>query len=73
MNAQEKIEKLISYIKEGRTVRVSTPLRVTDIEAKHLAQWEKAGRPLLRAGKNSMYMASGKKYVCIDFCRIEVF
>jgi hypothetical protein len=69
MNAQEKIEKLIAVVKSGKVLHVCTPLRVTLISQSSMDRFDKAGMPLLKAIGDSMYMANGSKYVCIDYCK----
>lgn len=71
-SAQEKIESLLEHIKNGKTVVISTHTKATQITPKTLAQWEKSGHTLLKAAGNNMYMASGKSFVCIDYCNISI-
>lgn len=72
MNAEQKIAKILEVINSGKTIFVCTPLRATKITKKTIAQFEKIGRPVLKAKGDSMYMTSGNGYVCIDYCRITV-
>lgn len=69
MTPAEKVERLFTLLKEGKTLYISTTLRATRVTQKHVDKWEAAGRPLFKADGKSMYMASGKKYVCIDYCK----
>ena len=70
MTAQDKINKMIEVIEAGRTVYVTTCTRSTKITKATLARWTKNGHTLLKASGDSMYMASGSKFVCIDYCKI---
>lgn len=72
MTAEEKIAKLLEYIRSGRTVWISTAWKCTEITPKTLAEWDKAGLTLLKAKGNSMYIAAGKRFECIDYCDIRV-
>jgi len=72
MNAQEKVDKIIETLREGKTIYISTALRSYKITKKTLASWDKAGLQLFKAEGNSMYMASGKKFLCIDYCQFTV-
>jgi hypothetical protein len=70
MNAAEKIGKIVETIKSGHTVYVTTATRSTKITPNTLKKWDEAGHELFRASGDSMYMASGNKFVCIDYCKI---
>lgn len=70
MTPQAKIAKIIETIESGKTVYISTALRVTPVTSKTLAKFRAAGYELFNADSKSTYMLSGKKYVCIDYCRI---
>jgi hypothetical protein len=58
----------LAHVAQGGRLVVPTYTRVTVIEAKHLAAWDKAGKPLLtedgdgyrmRSGKGSVYLIPG--------------
>ena len=70
MEAIDKVNKILEVIESGKTVFITTATRSTKITPKTLKTWQKAGNTLLKAAGNSMYMASGNKFVCIDYCRI---
>ena len=70
MTAQEKIDKILETVRAGKTVYITTYTRSTKIDQKALNRFEKAGAVLLKAHGDSMYMAAGKKFVCIDYCAI---
>lgn len=71
MNAQDKIKKILDIIKSGKTIYISTATRSTKITPKTLNNWEKSGHTLLKAVGKNMFMASGNKFVCIDYCSIK--
>lgn len=54
----------------GKTVRVATAMRVTNVTPKTAQQFEKSGRPIFRASDKSLYMSVGRRYDCIDYCSI---
>ena len=70
MTAQEKINKIIETIESGKTVYITSMTRSTKITKATLKRWEKNGHTLLKSSGNSMYVASGSKFVCIDYCKI---
>lgn len=72
MNAQEKLSKLLSVLSSGKTVYISTYLRCTKITAKHIAKFEEIGRPLFKVSGNSLFMSVGKRYDCIDYCKVTM-
>ncbi|MNY59059.1 hypothetical protein D3C86_1954650 [compost metagenome] len=72
MNAQQKIDKILNTVKEGKTVYITTALRSYKITQKTLSSWEKSGLELFKVQGDSMMMASGKQYLCIDYCKFTV-
>jgi len=72
MSATEKVKKLMDFIRSGKTVYIQTATRCTKIDKKCLTKFEKGGHTLLKAVKDSVYMASGSKFVCINYCKITV-
>lgn len=59
----------LDHIKRGGRLCVPTYTKVTVITAKHIAQWDNAGKPLLReendgyrmrVGKGSVYLIPGQ-------------
>lgn len=71
MTAQDKISQIKQWLNTGKTVYISTATRTTKITPKTYANWEKSGHELLKASGDSMYMASGRNFVCIDYCKIQ--
>ena len=70
MTAQEKLSAITESLANGGTVYVSNHLRHWEITPKAAAKWEAIGRPLFKVVANSLYMGSGKRYVCISYCAI---
>lgn len=72
MTGQDKINKIIETIESGNTVYITTMTRSTKITPATLRRWNKNGHTLFKGDSKSMYMASGNKFVCIDYCTITV-
>lgn len=66
----ELLTWITDALESGKTVYVSTALRVTKVTPKTAQQFLKTGRPVFRASDKSLYMAVGRRYDCIDFCQI---
>lgn len=69
MSATDKIKKLLEVIANGKTLYITTYTKSTKITAKTVSKFAALGIPVLKAKNNSMYMASGKNFVCIDYCK----
>lgn len=72
MSAAVKLASIEAALRAGRTVYLQTSARTVKIALKHWLQWEAAGRPLLKVVGTSLYLASGKRYVCADYCAITI-
>lgn len=72
MTATDKLSKILETLKAGRTVYISTALRHIKVTARDVAKFDAIGRPLFKADATSLYISAGKRYDCIDFCRITV-
>lgn len=72
MNAQEKIDKILSTVGEGKTVYISTALRSYKITQKVVDKFNRAGLELFKVNGDSVMMANGKRYDCIDYCKFTV-
>ena len=68
----ETLTWMLDALATGKTVRVVTAWRVTDITPKIAKKFADAGRPVFRASDKSLYMSVGRRYDCIDFCKIDV-
>lgn len=67
--AQEKVEKLLALIAEGKTVWVRTHLRSWKVDQKIVNKFRAAGCEIFVARGRSFYMRNGKRLDCIDGCR----
>ena len=66
MNATE----LLAAIRTGKVLYISNHLRVTKIDAKTVAKFDKANHPVIKTGADGhLYMASGRKYVDCHYCQ----
>jgi hypothetical protein len=72
MSATDKMTKIIETIKSGRTLVFSTHLKHVQVSPKTLAKWEASGHNLFKVSGNSVFMARGKNYDCIDGCKITI-
>lgn len=72
MKASEKLEAIERALDSGRTIYVSTYTNHTKITPKSAAKWADAGMDLFKVSGNSLYMAAGKRFDCIDYCKISV-
>lgn len=68
--AQQKLDKINEALAEGATIYFSTMTRHYKITQKTVARFAKAGMPLLKVSGDSLYMASGRSYLCMDYCGI---
>lgn len=65
-------DKINAALDAGKTVTVANYLRVTNIKAKHRAQWAEAGFPFFKTdSRGATLMIGGQsngkpRYVCID-------
>jgi hypothetical protein len=57
-------------IAEGRTVYITTALRVTKITPKTFHKFAANGTPVFKDDGTSTYMIRGNHYDCIDFTKI---
>ena len=70
--AQEKLDRILAGLSQGCVLYVTTYTKCIRITQRHVDKWAAAGRPLLKVTGNSLYMAVGKGYDCIDFCSIRI-
>jgi len=73
MTAQDKHDAIIAAIESGKVVTVSTYTQSRAIYFKTLKKFREAGIPLFKVSDDSLYMARGKHYDCIDYCKIQVW
>jgi D-lyxose ketol-isomerase len=72
MTAQEKYDMIINGLNARKNVYISTSLRSWKITPMVKEKWDSRGLELFKVKNNSLYMANGKKFVCIDYCAITV-
>jgi len=70
--ARQLVAALEAALTAGCTVYVCTYTRATKITPACYARWQASGRPLFRASMSGAYMASGRTYVCIDYCSFRI-
>ena len=69
-----RIPAMIEALEAGKSVYLATCTRITEITPKTWQRWQAKGLKLLHADSNGHdYMASGKRFVCIDYCKITIF
>jgi hypothetical protein len=71
MTAREKLSAIESALAAGRTVYLCTYTRATKITPKNAARFAAAGRPIVKATDEHLYMVEGRHYVCADYCAIR--
>ena len=71
--AQKKLEWIKDKIEEGLTVYVTTHLKSTAISPRTWGCWAEHGNTLFKLSEDntSLFMARGKNYDCIDYCKIS--
>lgn len=56
----------------GKTVWVMTGRGAIEVTPKTAAKWDASGRPVFKFAKGSLFVASGRRYDCIDYNHIQV-
>ena len=72
MESKEKLSKIIEALESGKTLFFSTCLKHIKVTPKTYKKWQKSGYELFKADSKSVYIAEGKKFSCIDGCKITV-
>ena len=66
--AEKAFDFITTKIADGHTVMVATAMKATQITPKTFAKFVEADHPLFKIGNDGcLYMAEGKKYVCIAY------
>ena len=65
MTAPEKLAAIQRHIDQGHTVYVCTHTKSIRINAKTVATWAAAGRPLLKLSGDDLLLGRGSHYDCI--------
>lgn len=65
---------ILAAIQSGRTLFIRNALHTWKIDAKVLARFAKLGAAVLKDGAKPghLLMASGRKFVRIDLCRLDL-
>lgn len=71
-------EWILSRVKEGMTVVISTYTNAWKLDKNILEKWEKSGQELLRDVPNNnlgtiTYMRRGKNWDCINGCAVTAY
>lgn len=72
MTAQEKLAMIQQGLTWGATVYVTTYTRAIRITPKTARKWEAARLPLFKVQGDSLYLARGKHFDCIDYAGITI-
>jgi len=72
MNAITISDTLLAAVADGNVVYISNHLHCWRITAKTAQRFESVGMPVLKTKAGELYMASGRKYVCVSGCAIKV-
>ena len=67
-----EIKDLMEEIKNGKTVYISNYTHCWKITQKTVDRFLAVGRDILKQNGKSLYMSSGRGYVCVDGCSIKV-
>lgn len=62
--AAERLAEIQAALKEGRRVQVSTYLKSTVYDERHIG--------MFRATEKSLYVQRGRAWDCIDYCSIRI-
>lgn len=73
LTAEQKLEKILEHLKLGRTIVISTYSKAGQVDQKSVDRFSKAGLPLFKVEGNSLFMARGKSYDCIDYCQFKIY
>lgn len=73
MDAQKRYDAIMQALKDGCTIVIATYLKGFSVTQKTVNKFDAAGIPLFKVNGNSLYMARGKHYDCIDYCSIKAY
>ena len=66
MKSQNALDFINKHTNDGKTILISTYLRIIKITPKTIKKFKDANYPLFKINTaNELLMAEGKKYVCI--------
>lgn len=72
MNAQEKFDWIINNLEQGKTVYIQTFTHNIKTTPSNFHRWKGLGKDLFKVKNNDLWMASGRSYVCINYCGITI-
>ena len=72
MNATDKLAKILEVLNAGKTIYIQTTLRTIKVTQKHVLKFAAINRPLFKADAKSLFISSGNRYDCIDFCKMTM-
>ncbi len=71
MTSKDKLSLINEAIKAGRTVYICNHMKQVKVTPKTYKKWADSGYYLFKDDGQSLYMARGKNYDCIDYCAIR--
>jgi hypothetical protein len=72
MTITERMQMISDALDSGKTVYISSATRVTKVTPKTAKKFAAINRPVFKVASDSLYMTSGNKYLCINYCSISV-
>lgn len=60
--ARRGLAAILETLRTGGVVQIVTYLRITKCDARHV--------PMFKAARTGLYIQRGKRWVCIDYCKI---
>lgn len=71
MSAKDKVARLLQILADGKTIYITSyGGHTTAIMQKHVLKFREMGREILKAKGESLFLSSGNRYDCIDYCKI---
>lgn len=67
MTVTERLEMMQTAWNAGRTVYIHSQTRIMKITAKNAKKWADAGLVLVKVKGSDLWLASGRKFVCINY------
>ncbi|MFA6198968.1 MAG: hypothetical protein WC679_01015 [Bacteroidales bacterium] len=71
MTFQEKVDKLIKLLNENRTVYIQTIYRTIVVTKKTFDKFNNLNIELFKADNTGFYIRNGKRYDCLNGCKIS--
>ncbi len=68
---EARMSSIEATLAAGGTVYVLTALRAIKVTAKTAAKWLESGKPVFKLSRGSLWVASGRRYDCIDYNHIQ--